>query len=97
MDQTDVDAIIEETAKDAEAEAAKFATEEAAKAVADETVRAAAEEAAKGSAGEVGKENGDCTDSNSTAGAPGAAPVSKPSAAREKVVDDQPSSSIAPL
>ena len=85
----DVDTTIEETAKDVAAEAAKVA--------ADEATKDAHEEATKGSAGEVGKENGDCTDSNSTAGAPGAAPVSKPSAAREKVVDDQPSSSIAPL
>ena len=52
MDQTNVDTIIEETSKDAKAEATKTAAEEAAKGFAGEAGKAAAEEAAKGPAGE---------------------------------------------
>ena len=47
MDREDIDTVIEEVARDAEAEADKIAAEEAAK--------TAAEDAAKGPAGEAGK------------------------------------------
>ena len=79
-DQENIDTIIEEVARDAEAEANKIAAEEAAKGATEdaaqepvgETGKAAAEEAGKGPAGEAGK-----------------------AAAEEEVVDDQPSSSAA--
>ena len=64
MDPGDIDAIIEDVAKDAAAEAEKIAAEE--------TAKGAAEDAAKAPAGEAGK-----------------------AAAKEEVVDDQPSSSAA--
>ena len=88
MVQMDTEAIIEETAKAAAAKATKYAADKAAK--------DAHEEVAKGSVGEANKETGDRTDGNSATGAPGAAPVPEPSAARKKVVDDQPSTSEAP-
>ena len=80
VDQEDIDAIIEDVAKDAAAEAEKVtaeesvkgATEDAAKRPAGESGKATAEEAGKGPAGDSGK-----------------------AAAEEEVVDDQPSSSAA--
>ena len=55
MDQEDIETVIEEVARDAEAEAtkiAKTAAEEAAKGPAGETGKVAAEEAGKGPAAE---------------------------------------------
>ena len=62
-DRGDIDTVIEEVARDAEAEADKIAAEEAAKTAAEEAAKgpageagkAAAEEADKGPAGEAGK------------------------------------------
>ena len=79
-DREDIDTVIEEVARDAEAEADKIAAEEAAKTAAEEAAKepageagkAAAEEAGKGPGGEAGK-----------------------AAAEEGVVDDQPSPSVA--
>jgi hypothetical protein len=85
----DVEATIEETAKDAAVEATKVA--------ADEATKDAHEEAAKGSAAEAGKETGDRTDGIPAAGALGTASVLQPPVARETVVEDQPSTSKAPL
>ena len=84
-DQMDVDATIEETAKDA---AAKVAADEAAKDV--------HEEAAKGSAGEVGKETGCRTGGIPAVGVPGATSVPESSAAGETVIEDQPPTSKPP-
>jgi hypothetical protein len=84
----DVNAIIEETSKDAAAEAAKIDADEAAK--------GSAGEAGKGSAGEDGKGIGDRTDGIPAAGVPGATSVPGSSTAGETVVEDQPSASEAP-
>nr|XP_040251879.1 uncharacterized protein LOC120968926 [Aegilops tauschii subsp. strangulata] len=84
----EVDATIEETAKDVAAEAAKVA--------ADEATKDAHEEATKGSAGEAGKETGDRTDGILAAGAPGATSVPESLASGETVVKHQPSTSEAP-
>nr|XP_020191277.1 myristoylated alanine-rich C-kinase substrate-like [Aegilops tauschii subsp. strangulata] len=77
----DVDTVIEEVAKDVEAEADKIAVEEAAK--------TAAEEAAKGPTGEAGK------DTAEGAGEAAAGEANK-AAAKEEVANDQPSSPPAP-
>ena len=77
MEQMDVDVVIEETAKDAAAEADRVAADEAAKAAQEETT--------KGSAEGGGKETGDHTDGIPAAGAPGATPVVEPPAAGEAV------------
>ena len=76
----DVDTVIEDITKAAEADAKKIAAEEAAK--------GAAEDAAKGLAGEAGKAAAEEADKG-PAGEAGKA------AAEEEVVDDQPSSSAA--
>nr|XP_020201662.1 myosin-3-like [Aegilops tauschii subsp. strangulata] len=86
--QMDIEATIEETAKDTAAEADKVA--------ADEAVKEAHEEAAKGSAGEASKETGSRTNGIPASGAPGATSVPESSAAWEAMFDDQPSTSEAP-
>nr|XP_020167124.1 fibrous sheath CABYR-binding protein-like [Aegilops tauschii subsp. strangulata] len=88
-DQEDIDTVIEEVTKDAEAEAtkiaageaAKSAIEEAAKGPAGETSEAAVEEASQGPTGEPGK---------------AAAEEAAKEPAEEKVANDQPSSPTAP-
>ena len=79
-DQEDIDTVIEDVAKAAEAEAEKIVDEEAAK--------GAAEDAAKGPAGEPGKATAEEADKG-PAGEAGKA------AAEEEVVANQPSSSAA--
>jgi hypothetical protein len=88
MEHLDIDAVIEETARDATAEADKIALGEAAK--------TAQEEPAKETADESGKEAGGRTDDIPAAGAPGATSVTEPPATEETVVDDQPSTSQVP-
>jgi hypothetical protein len=88
MEHLDIDAVIEETARDVATEADKIAASEAAK--------TAQEEPAKESAEEGGKEAGDRTDGIPAAGAPGATPATEPPATDEAVADDQPSTSQAP-
>ena len=77
----DVDAIIEDVAKAAEADAEKIAAEEAAK--------GAAEDAAKGTAGEAGKAAAEETGKGPAGEAGGAAAEEE-----EEVADDQPSPSV---
>ena len=84
MEQTDVNIVIEETAKDAAVEADRVADDEAAKAAQEETT--------KGSAEGAGKETGDHTDGIPATGAPGATPVVEPPAASQ----DQLSTSGVP-
>nr|XP_020194970.1 tol-Pal system protein TolA-like [Aegilops tauschii subsp. strangulata] len=89
MDQVDVDAVIEEVAKDAEAEATKIAAGEAAKSAAEEAGKGPAGETSEAAAGEAGKgpagESGEATAEEA---------VEEP--AGEGAADDQPSSSAAP-
>nr|XP_040258585.1 myristoylated alanine-rich C-kinase substrate-like [Aegilops tauschii subsp. strangulata] len=79
-DREDIDTVIEEVARDAEAEADKIATEEA--------IKTAAEDAAKGPAGEAGKAAVEEAGKEPTGEAGKAA-------AEEGMVDDQLSSSAA--
>jgi hypothetical protein len=88
MEQMDVDIVIEETTKNAAAEADKV--------TADESAKVAQEETAKGSAERAGKETGDHTDGIPATGAPGATPVMEPPVAGEAVFEDQPSTSEVP-
>nr|XP_020147705.1 tol-Pal system protein TolA-like [Aegilops tauschii subsp. strangulata] len=81
MDQKDVDLVIEEVAKDAEAKADRIAAEEAGK--------IATEEAAKGPAGEAGKAAAEGAGEDATGEADKAA-------AEEEVAIDQPPSPLAP-
>ena len=76
----DVDTVIDDTAKDASAEASRAAADEAAKDV--------REEAATGFAGEPDKETGNRTDNIPASGATGATSVPEPSVAGEMVVED---------
>jgi len=80
----DVETVIEETARDAAAEADRV--------IADEAAKAAQEETAKRSAEGTGKEFGDHTDGIPAAGAPGATPVAEP----PPIGEDQPSTSDVP-
>ena len=97
----DVDVVIEETARDAAAEADRVATEEATKDAAAEAAKDAAEEAAKNAAAEAAKESieradtetGDHTDGIPAAGALGTDPNAKASVAGKAVVGDDPSTS----
>ena len=79
-DRGDIDTVIEEVTRDAEAEADKIAAEEAAKTAAEDAAKGPAKEAGKAAAEEAGK---------GPAGEAGMA------AAEEEVVGDQPSSSAA--
>lgn len=97
MDQEDIDTVIEEVAKDAEAEAAKIAAEEATK--------SAIEEAGKGLAGEAGEATAEeaCKAAAEEANKPAAEEAAKAAAgeaakkpAEEEVASDQPSSPSAP-
>ena len=81
-DREDIDTIIEEVTRDAEAEADKIAAEEAAK--------GAAEDATKGPAGEASKAAAEETDKGPAGQAGGAAAEEE-----EEVADDQPSSSAS--
>jgi hypothetical protein len=90
MEHMEVDVVIEETARDASAEADKIAASEAAKYATFEVSEATAEEAAKESAERAGEETDDHTDGISAAGALGATPATEPPAAGETIVEDQP-------
>nr|XP_020199309.1 nucleolar and coiled-body phosphoprotein 1-like [Aegilops tauschii subsp. strangulata] len=87
-EQEDVDAVIEEIVKDAEAEAAKTAAEEAAKEPARETSEATAEDPGKAIAEGAGKAAAD--DANKAA-----AREADKAAVEEEAANDQPSSSAA--
>lgn len=91
-----IDTVIEETARNAAAEADKVVADEAVKDTTVKAAEAAQEGAAKKSAERAGKGTGDHTDGISAAGAPGATPVTKLPAVGEVGVEEQPSTSSAP-
>ena len=79
-DREDIDTIIEEVARDAEAEADKIATEEAAKTAADDVAKGPAGEADKAATEEAGKaaaEEGMVDDQPSSFAASGSAGTSR--------------------
>jgi hypothetical protein len=88
MEQMDVGIVIEETAKNAAAEADRVAADESTKVVQEETT--------KGSTERAGKETSDHTDGIPATGAPGATLATEPLVAGEAVVEDQLPTSEAP-
>jgi hypothetical protein len=96
MEHMDVDVVIEETTRDAAAEADRIAASRAAKDATVEVGKTAAEEATKESIERAGEETDDHTDGIPAAGAPGATSVIEPPATGETNVEDQPSTSEAP-